>query len=111
MACSTFFKFSAFNLRNYIFQSTKKCKMTSFSMTSLHADLNEAPKCVDIIPTTFAASLSHLRWRRYLAELTKINCRIYESSMHENLERTHDWCSAVGKVAFINDFVHPGLFL
>ena len=36
----------SFNLRNYIFQSVKKCKMTS---SSLHVDLKEAAKCVDII--------------------------------------------------------------
>ena len=40
--------FFSFNLRNYMFQSAKKCEMTSFSMTSLHVDLNEAVKCVDI---------------------------------------------------------------
>ena len=40
----------SFNLRNYIFQSAKKCEMTSFYMTSLHVELNEAAKCVDIIP-------------------------------------------------------------
>ena len=32
------------NLRNYIFQSAKKCEMTSFSMTSPHVDLNLAAK-------------------------------------------------------------------
>ena len=63
-----------FNLRNYIFQSAEKCEMTSFGMTSLHVDLNEAPKCVDTIPPTLLASLSCIRrlaqntkWRRYLA--------------------------------------------
>ena len=57
--------------KNYIFQSAKKCELTSLSMTSLHVDLNEAAKCVDI---TLLASLSRLRtlvqnrkWRRYLA--------------------------------------------
>ena len=40
---------SSFNLRNYIFQSAKKCKIASFSMMSLHVDLNEAAKCVDIL--------------------------------------------------------------
>ena len=34
----------SFNLRNYIFQSARKCEMTSFSLTSLHVDLNEAAK-------------------------------------------------------------------
>ena len=39
----------SFNLRNCIFQSAKKCEMTSLHLTSLHADLNEAAKYVDII--------------------------------------------------------------
>ena len=43
-------------------------------MTSLHFDLNESAKCVDIVPLTLLASLSRLRtlvrntkWRQYLA--------------------------------------------
>ena len=51
--------------------------MTSFYMTSLQVDLNEAAKCVDTIPLTLLASLSRLRtllqdtkWRSYLAQLT-----------------------------------------
>ena len=69
--------FFSINSRNYIFQSAKKCEMTSFCMTSLHVNLNETAKCVDIIdiiPLTLLASLSRLRalvqntkWRRYLA--------------------------------------------
>ena len=66
--------FLSFNLLNYIVQSAKKCEMTSFSMMSFHVDLNEAAKCVDIIPLTLLASLSCLhtlvkntKWRRYLA--------------------------------------------
>ena len=35
--------------------------MTSFSMTLLHVNLNEATKCVDIISLTLLASLSRLR--------------------------------------------------
>ena len=35
--------------------------MTTFFMTSFHVDLNEADKCVDIIPLTLLASLLHLR--------------------------------------------------
>ena len=35
--------------------------MTSFSMTSRHVNLNEAAKCVDIIPVILLASLSRLR--------------------------------------------------
>ena len=52
--------FFSFNLRYYIFHSAKKCEMTSFSITSLHVDQNEAAKCVDIIPSTLLASLSRL---------------------------------------------------
>ena len=81
--------------------------MTSFSMMSFHDDLNEAAKCVDIVPLTLLASLSLLRTlvqntkcRRHLGLLTKIHSSMYESWRHQNLERTHDWCSAVGKVAF-----------
>ena len=32
--------------------------------------------------------------------LTYEDSSFYERSRHQNLERTHDWCSAVGKVAF-----------
>ena len=62
------------DLRNYIFQSAKKCEMTSFCMTSLHVDLNEAAKCVDIMLPTLLASLSRIctlvqntKWQRFLA--------------------------------------------
>ena len=61
MVCSTFFNFFWFSLRNFILQSAKDCEMTSFSTTSLHVDLKEAAKCVDIIPLTLLASLSRLR--------------------------------------------------
>ena len=108
--------------------------MTSFCMTSLHVDLNEAAKCVDIIPLTLLACVpdsrkinyylffphgvwntgyhiaslfivhSHTRTKYKMATIFgltyKINRPIYESSRHENLERTDDWCSAVAKVAF-----------
>ena len=42
----------SFNRQNYIYQSAKKSEIMSFPMTSLHVDLNEAAKCVDIIPQT-----------------------------------------------------------
>ena len=32
---NTFFNFFSFNLRNYTFQSAKKCEMTSFHMMSI----------------------------------------------------------------------------
>ena len=44
-----YFSFFPFNLRNYIFQSAKKCEMTSFSIPSPQCDLNEASKCVDTL--------------------------------------------------------------
>ena len=55
-----FFNFFSFDLRNYIFQSATKSEMNSFFMTSLHVDLNEAAKCVAIIPPTLLASFSSL---------------------------------------------------
>ena len=44
---SSIYHFSL-DLRSYVFQFGKKCEMTSFSMLSLHLDMNEAAKCVDI---------------------------------------------------------------
>ena len=53
MLCSNIFQFFlSFYLRNYIFESAKKCEMASFCVMSPHADLNEAAKCIDIIPLT-----------------------------------------------------------
>ena len=64
-----FLVFFSFDLRNYIFQSAEKCEMTSFSITSLHVDLNEAAKCTFIL----LASLLRLRtrvqntkWRKFM---------------------------------------------
>ena len=57
MVCSTFLQIFSL-LRNYKFQSVKKYEMTSFSMTSLHVDLNEAARCVDRIASRLIA-LSH----------------------------------------------------
>ena len=80
--------------------------MTSFCMTSLHVDLNEAAKCDDIIPSTLLPSLSCIRISKKYKMATifgltyEIDRPIYEISRHENLEKTDDWCSAVGKVAF-----------
>ena len=57
---------SLFYLRNYVFQSDKKCEMTSSYMISLHIDLNEAAKWVDIIPPpALLDSLSRLRTHSY----------------------------------------------
>ena len=81
MVCSTFFNFFSFNLRNYISQSAKKCEMTSFSVTSLHVDLNEAAKCVDIIPFTLLASLLRLRAPRTKYKMATIFDPTYEDSL------------------------------
>ena len=67
--------FFSFNLRNFIFQSATKCEVTSFTITSLHVDLNEAAKCVDIFSIHIANLLNarlhtlvqNTKWRRYLA--------------------------------------------
>ena len=81
--------------------------MTSLYMTSLHVDL--AAKCAIIPPPLpYIASLLiarlHTRTKYKMAtifaSLRGNNRRIFESPRDENLERTHDWCSAVGKVAF-----------
>ena len=40
-----------------MFQSAKKCELTSFSMTSLHVGLNEAAKRVDMIYANHSANL------------------------------------------------------
>ena len=116
MVCSTFFKFLLFNLRNYIFQSAKKCEITSFYMTSLHVDLNEAAKCVDIIPLTLLASLSHLRtlvqngddiWsnlRRFINQFMKV------AGIKTWNQPTIDLQQLV-RLVFNNDFINPGLVL
>ena len=75
--------------------------MTSFCMTSLHLDLNEAAKCVDIMPGFNVAHSYKIQngddiWpnlRRLIVEFMNVQGL-------NTLERTHDWCSAVGKVAF-----------
>ena len=81
--------------------------MTSFCMISLHVDLNEAAKCVDISTTHIASLLiapSHTRTKYKMATILgptyEEQSSNFESLRHENFERTHDWCSAVGKVAF-----------
>ena len=54
--CVVLFSISfSFNLRNYILHSAKKNDMSSFSLTSLYVDLNEAAKCVDHIAGLFIA--------------------------------------------------------
>ena len=90
MVCSTFFNVFFLNQRNYIFQSAEKCEMTSFYMTSLHVDLNEAAKCVHIIYTTHIASLliapTHTRTKYKMATIFGLTYEdsSYESSRHQN---------------------------
>ena len=40
------------------------------------------------------------KWRRHLAKLMRDLLLINDSWRFHNLERAHEWCSAVGKVAF-----------
>ena len=75
MVFSTFFSLI---VRKYIFQSAKKCEVTTFYMTSLQVDLNKAAKCVDIIPLTLLASISRFRalvqntkWQRYFFSISR----------------------------------------
>ena len=72
-----------YDLQNYIFQSTMKCKMTSFYITSLHVDLNKAAKCVDVFyhDTTHIVSLliasSHTRTKYKMVSIFGL---VYEDS-------------------------------
>ena len=72
--------FSPFNLKNYIFQSAKKCEMTSFSTASLHVDLNEAANV--LYYTTHIASLlivpSHTRTKYQMVTIFGLT---YEDSL------------------------------
>ena len=59
------------------FKSAKKCEMASFCMTSLHVDLNEAAKYVDIITTHIASLLiapSHTRTKYKMAMIFGLTC-------------------------------------
>ena len=89
--------------------------MTSFSMTSLHVDLNAAAKCVDIIPLTLLASLSHLRkiqngddiWpnlRRFIYKFMKVG------GIETWKERTIGAQQLV-RLLFKNNFINPRLVL
>ena len=70
-------------MRHYIFQSAKKCEMTSFRLTALHVDLNEAAKCVDIIPPlTLLASLSRHRILVQNTKMATIFVLTYEDSLN-----------------------------
>ena len=118
MVCSVFFNFFSFNLRNHIFQSAKKYKMTSFCMTSLHVHLNEAAKCVAIISPTLLAPLWHLRkivqkqngddvWpnlRRLMVDLTKVRGMTTWKELMTGVKQ-------LVRLLFKNNFINPGLVL
>ena len=72
--------------------------MTSFSMTSLHVDLNEAAKRVDIIPFTLLASLSRLPT---LVQIENGN------DIWPNLRRFI--VQQLVRLLFNNDFINSGL--
>ena len=62
--------------------------MTLFSITSLHVDLNEAAKCVNIIPLTLLASLSRLRTLVQKYKMATIFGLTYEDSLtnHQSMK-------------------------
>ena len=92
--------------------------MTSFYMTSLQVDLNEAANCVDIIPFTLLAALPRLH------TLTQIQ---NGDDIWSNLRRFINQFMKVGgiktwkeltigvqqlvRLLFNNDFINPGLVL
>ena len=69
-------------------------------MTLSHVDLNEAAKCIDHIAGLFIAP-SHTRTKYQNGDEIWPNL---QSFMNQFMKiggiETHDWCSAVGKVAF-----------
>ena len=77
MVCSIFSIFSLFLSAKLYISICDKRKMTLFSITSFHVDLNEVAKCVNIdMALTLLASLSRSRtfvenkkWRRHLPYL------------------------------------------
>ena len=92
--------------------------MTSFSMTSLRVDLNEAAKCVDIMPPSLLASLSRRRtlvqnkngddiWlnlRRLIVDFMKVQ------GLKTWKELTTSFQQLV-RLLFNDDFINPRLVL
>ena len=112
MVCSTFFNFSSLTLRNYIFESAKKCEMTPFYMTSLHVDLNEAAKCVDIIPLITSLLIAHSYkiqsgddiWpnlRRFIKQFMKVGGIKTWKELTIGVQE-------LAKLLFNNNFINPG---
>ena len=82
--------------------------MTSFCMTSLHVDLNEAVKIVDITSLLILHSHTHSKYNMAtIFGLTKIDRPIHESSRHENLERTG--VQQMVRMLYNNNFINPRL--
>ena len=95
-----------------------KCEMTSFYMTSLHVDLDEAAKCVDVIPLTLLASLSRLHtlvkiqngddiWpnlRRFINQFMKVGGIKTWKELTIGVQH-------LARLPFNNNFINPGLVL
>ena len=87
-------------------------------MTSLHVDLNEVAKCVDIIPLTLLASLSRLGtsyklqngddiWpnlRRFINQFMKVGGIKTWKILTNGIQQ-------LVRVLFSNNFINPGLVL
>ena len=85
-------------------------------MTSLHVDLNEAAKYVDIIPLTLLASLSRLRtlvqiqngddiWpnlRRFITKIMKVGGIEIWKELTIGVQQ-------LVRLLFSNNFINPGL--
>ena len=90
--------------------------MTSFYMTSLHVNMNEAAKCVDIIPFTLLASLSRLRTLVQNGDDIWPNLRRFINQFMQ-VGGSKTWIGlTIGvqqlvRLLFNNDFINPGLVL
>ena len=89
--------------------------MTSFSMTSLDVDMNEAAKCADIIPLTLLASVSRLRtlvqntkWQRYLANLRRFINQFMKVGGIKTLKELAIGVQQLVRLLFNNNFINPG---
>ena len=74
--------------------------MMSFYMTSLYVDLNEAAKCIDIMPHCFAHSNKLQNGDDIWPNLRRLIVKFMNVRGMKTWKRTHDWSSALGKVAF-----------
>ena len=83
--------------------------MTSFCMTSLHVDLNEAAKCVDM-PLTLLAWLSHIRALVQMQMVTTFDLT-YEYWLWRKIKVRDVTIWKDVQVAFYNNFNNPKLVL